>query len=215
MKKLASVFRRYDDTSVPEWMEAFAEEMEKRDKMTAVDRAKERQNQANFQQQINSILNRVVRSPYSSVDEAVEDLQKRTGFAEYRVKSAAAKILGNIEKKTLKSESQQQIPELLQSFPGIENYIHNLIQTNPGIQVPAVLYSILETFRKRGISEADVDDPKLARYVAEVVDQYSPVDMSDVNYDIGRGVGTKYESPGYRDTNTNFWSGLMPNISNF
>jgi len=88
---------------------------------------------------------------------------------------------------------------LITKIPGISSYIDNLIKTNKGIQLPAVLDTIFQTFKFDGVSRADVDDPNFVEYVRDILGN-EPKLKTDVPSSLGKNLGTdNYFSTSDRD----------------
>jgi hypothetical protein len=113
-----------DNTSVetsskdPSWFNDFVSNLEK----SSVQSKKE----LSTFEQINQIIGN--KSKYSTVEEAVLDMQKRTGLYEYlRTKSA----------------NDIEMPELFNTIPELKTYIDNFVKDRPGVSVDAVVHDIL------------------------------------------------------------------------
>lgn len=193
----------------PSWLSRFADEFAQKQR-TAVEVMRERKSEPSIFDRITSIMGGGKTSPYSSVDEAVADYQKRTGLVEYHKQAMVQEILKAGEEEEYE-EKKNSKPDLLLKNPAIETYIYNTIDTQPGIQLPAILYGIHETFGREGVRETDLDSPDLAKYISNMMkSRHTPHhDSNDSN--IGRGIGTDntniYE---FNDPNRDPFSGLMP-----
>ena len=196
----------------PDWLSRFANEYAQKEGKNAVEVMRERDQQSSLFDRMNAIMNGSPTSPYSSVEEAVADYQKRTGLADFQKLALAQEIIdageeGLAEKKTLEFE---QKPEILEKYPSLDIYINNVIETQRGIKLPAILYGILETFGRQGIRETDLDSAELVRYINGLIrskhrSYYDPAENS-----IGRGVGTETEIFELNDANRDPFLGLMP-----
>lgn len=191
--------------NLPDWLSRFADEYDNK-QTTAVEVARQRQEPVS--DRIHSIMNGYTpkRSPYNSVSEAVSDYQKRTGLADFQKAILANQIVTAAEEEEAEKKSPEDSrPSLLDRNPAIDSYIHNVIDTNHCVQIPAVLHSILETF-KRDVNESDLDDPELARYINKLLAKR--VQHKD-NHDavLGRDVGIREEDLGRID---NPFQALMP-----
>lgn len=186
----------------PDWLVRFAHEFAQKQR-TAVEVMRERKSDSIFDR-ITSIMGGGRVSPYSSVEEAVADYQKRTGLVEYQKQAMIQEILKA-------GEEEDSKPDLLLKNPAIETYIYNVIETQPAIQLPAILYGIHEIFGREGVRETDLDSPELAKHISNIMkSKRTPrYDANDSN--IGRGVGTDnantYE---FNDPNRDPFSGLIP-----
>jgi len=115
-----SSFDRGDKT--PSWFNEYAAILEK-------DSAKSKKQDYSLFDQINSILGN--KSKYSTVAEAVEDLQKRTGLYDILQKKQASDLKhGNIQ--------------LFKEIPVLKTYIDNYIDDRPGTSVEAVIHDLLK-----------------------------------------------------------------------
>jgi|SRR5690606_560122 len=97
----------------------------------------------------------------------------------------------------LRKSSEAIQPALIEKYPQIESYVMNLISSNHGIQLPAVLNSILEVFG-RNISESDLDDPDLVRYINTILIR-NRKPTAPIPSDLGKGVGLYDDNAGRTD----------------
>jgi hypothetical protein len=103
-----------------------------------------------------------------------------------------------------------QKPEILQKNPAIEGFINNVLDTNYGIQVPALLHSIVETFGRDGISQQIFSDRDLLTYINTLIMSKQHAHQEPSSH-LGRGVGTKVEYSGETDSNKDPFTLLTPN----
>jgi hypothetical protein len=116
------------------------------------------------------------------------------------------------EKKTPESgEQEDETPEIITSHPAVEAFVRNMVDTSHGIQLPAIQHAILETFRRDGITESHVDDPKLCRFINVIILDKTPPGKSETYTDLGRGVGTQQEHWDLKDSNRDPFVLLVPN----
>jgi hypothetical protein len=106
---------------LPSWLEDFASNIEK----NSVHSKKEDDNLYN---QINSILGN--KSKYSTVDEIVLDMQKRTGLFDL------------LQKK--RSNAEKKMPEIFSAAPEMKTFIDNYVEERPGTSVIAVVHDLLK-----------------------------------------------------------------------
>jgi hypothetical protein len=203
------------NSQCPNWLDRFAREYAKKEAaQTAVDVARERNNSksSNVFEQMNAIISGN-KAPYATVDEAVRDYQQRTGLvaraASSEVKAKAAQIIAAAEEEEVEKKNPE-IPELISRIPDIEMYISNVIETNPHIQLPAILQMIHETFRRDGARESDISDPDFVRYVSVRLGERAKRVDRGPNTNLGRGVGIEREFSGMNDGNRNPWGLLEP-----
>jgi hypothetical protein len=107
-------------------------------------------------EQINRILGN--KSKYSTVDEAVLDMQKRTGLYEHlRKVQAANEKEGNI----------------LQEVPIIQTYVDNYIEDHPDATVFSVIHDMVKNqqIRKKLPSTDDVP-PEVYKYINDKLTEY-------------------------------------------
>lgn len=117
-------------------------------------------------------------------------------------------ISGSNIKKALVND----IPELVQRYPIIDNYLTNLINTNPGIQVPALIHSLTEIFGKDGLDQSVFSDESFLQWVNGKLMEKQMI-PERISPQIGLGVGTQIENAGDRDPNKDPFILLVPNNS--
>lgn len=116
-------------------------------------------------------------------------------------------LADNPGKKKLISEGEK--PNLLQEYPGIERFITNVIETNHGIQVPALLHSIIETFGREGINGSIYSDRDLLSWINQkMIEKGNSRDV--IPSHLGRGVGTQIDYTGDKDSNRDPFTLLVP-----
>jgi hypothetical protein len=199
------------DCNIPDWLSRFADSYSKTEK-TAVEVARERENGQSIQDRLFAIMNGGAPagklSPYASVDEAVKDYQKRTGLLQYQKKALAAQIISAAEDESSEKKNSKR-PDLIDNNPAIDSYINNVIDTQIGVQLPAVIHSILEAFGRNGISESDLSDPAVIRYISDILNSKKKVvNVNDMN--LGKGVGTERVTFEINDSNRDPFAGLRP-----
>jgi hypothetical protein len=199
--------------NVPNWLKQFANSY---DEKTAVEVARNRNkaSEPSIYDRMNSIMNGTKVSPYATVDDAVRDYQERTGLLKYQQRETSNKIAQSAQEIMKSADDEEEKknssakPKLLDENPAIDNYINNVVDTQYGIQMPAVLQGILEMF-SRHVSESDLDDADLARHIVCLINsKRKPTDMGAAN--IGRGVGTERATYEPNDSNRDPFAGLMP-----
>jgi hypothetical protein len=115
-----SSFDRGDRT--PSWFNDFANNLEK-------ESAKSKREDYSIFDQMNNILGN--KSKYSTVAEAVEDMQRRTGLFDILRKKQAS----NIEHANI---------ALFKEIPVLKTYIDNYVDDRPGTSVEAVIHDLLK-----------------------------------------------------------------------
>lgn len=120
------------------------------------------------------------------------------------------------KKKSLVAEGQSvedDVPEILKNFPAIKGYIVNIIDTNYGIQVPAVLHSIVETFGRDGINQQIFSDKELMSWINKIlIEKRHSTEATPMQ--LGRGVGIQQEFSGSKNSDDPF-SLLSPNKGSY
>lgn len=129
----------------PDWFEEFANNLEK-------EAVKSKREDASIFDQVSQILG--AKSKYSSVEEAVLDMQKRTGLYDLLNKQASSKV------------------ELFQTIPNLKNFIDNFIESRHGLNVSpeSLEYQIIsiENFKSKLPNKNDVPDD-VKKYINEKI----------------------------------------------
>ena len=102
----------------PSWFSDYVENLEK----AAV---KSKKDDYNLFNSINNIIGN--KSKYSSVEEAVVDMQKRTGLYDL------------LHKKEASAD-----PEIFKKIPQMKTFIDNFVEDRPGISVEAVIHDMIK-----------------------------------------------------------------------
>lgn len=123
-------------------------------------------------------------------------------------------LLANPGKKKLISEANEEKPEILKKNPAIESFLNNIIDTNYGIQVPAILHSLIETFGRDGIDFTVFSDRDLLDWINNRLISKG-ITTHETSSHLGRGVGTQIDYTGERDSNRDPFTLLVPNKGNF
>jgi hypothetical protein len=98
--------------------------------------------------------------------------------------------------------------------PAIEQFIVNVIDTNHGIQVPALLHNIVETFNRDGVSQSIFSDKDLLNWInSQLMSKTKRTETTPT--DIGRGVGTHVDYSGGNDSNKDPFVLLVPDKGMF
>jgi len=109
------------------------------------------------------------------------------------------------------NNSSSDKPVLIIKVPAIEHFITNMVDTNVGIQLPALLHSIVEVFLRDGVTQEHVSDPDFMSYINKYLMSKRPLDR-EISSNIGRGVGITIDN-GPRDSNRDPFIGLVPDKS--
>lgn len=122
---------------------------------------------------------------------------------------------GNAPKKSLAEHheggdaQEDETPEVIRQNPSIEHFIVNMIDTNHGIQVPALIHSLVETFNRDGITQDIFSDKKLLSWInKQLMAKQHKRDETPAH--IGRGVGIRVDYRGGRDPNRDPFTLLVP-----
>ena len=190
------------------WLDQFAETIDKASK-TAVEVARER-DFISLHDQINSIVSR--KPAYATVEDVVEDYQKRTGLVDYL---KAQSNPGETSDKVAFSLSQYD--DVFAEYPAIRDKImsfaKNKVSTSYGqVSVPAIQREIFTQFASDGLQPQDVDNEEVAKFISDLITEAQretpPSDLSSV--ELGKGVGV-IDVDEDDEENNDFYRGLMPN----
>ena len=123
--------------------------------------------------QISTIMNS--KSKYSSVEDAVKDMQERSGFksfvetGKYSVnKSNNKKIASDVNNVFYKQTEKENddIPDVFKEKPSIKQTLKNLIDGAHGLTPIAVILDNLKNLHKKDVLDDSMwDDSKLIKYV--------------------------------------------------
>jgi hypothetical protein len=160
-----SSFDRGDRT--PSWFNDFAKNLEK-------ESAKPKSQDYSLFDQINSILGN--KSKYSTVAEAVEDMQKRTGLYDIlQRKQASASHYSNIQ--------------IFKDIPVLKTYIDNYIDDRPGTSVEAVIHDLLKIKTiKEKLPQSDDVPLEVKKYINDkIMEVNKSIQKNDNdNFELGK-----------------------------
>lgn len=164
----------------------------------AVDQARSR-NAQSFMQQLTSLMTNKPR--YATVDDAVKDMQERTGLNVHleNIKSAKKKV----------NKQASEIPASLQKYDfanDIAAYIQNNIKNtgSTGASIAAIEHDLLSVFPK--LSPSDVMNDEVAKFISDhIYSEQSQLSPESGNSQIGVGVGKDLL---VQDSDP--WVGLLP-----
>ena len=152
-------------------------------------------------EQINGIIGGS-KSKFKSVSDAVEEMQRRSGYLDYINKKVSSEESG-----TKKSAEGKNKPGLLLKHPQIEVTINNYCSHTRGEQaLPAVLNHI------RGIHDRDVveknlwDEQDLLNYVHKINESAKVHHSDDMNVNLGKAMDYKDEAA--ETANRDYWAGI-------
>lgn len=215
----------YESSRRVDWLDSFARKIEQTaaDPRTAVEAARQR-DQKSVVDMIQAIMSGRPGKP-NTVEGKVQDMQDRTGLQEYlrRVQSddQSADVVKSGDQDEEGKETAKKDDDRTDSLPDsfsdltektrddVKNYINNVIETHHGnIHVPAIVESVIQTFRQNGVSPHHVNDVAFEKYISDrIVDQKrkSPA-QEEHNTNIGKGIGVDNDLDG----NDDMFEGLMP-----
>ncbi len=181
---------RDNETKLPSWLENFAKDLQK----TSV---QSRQQDESTYDQISNILGN--KSKFSSVEEAVQDMRRRTGFEAF--------INAKSEKENNKKIAENVQPALFSELPKVKIFIDNYIQDRPGTAIEAVIHALEQYFSKE-LSQEHLDD-SLRRYIDSKILETKNLNPDDQNNDLNIGKLDKNDSDDI-SSNSDVFQGCMP-----
>lgn len=117
-------------------------------------------------EQINSIMN--VRSQFSSVQAAVDDMRQRSGLVEF-LKTKVSEEQNETVKTAQEAEQQDETPDIIKKIPDIRNTLENYVTSTKGnMPVPAVIYKLKALHGKEVADQKDWDDIKLMKLISDL-----------------------------------------------
>ena len=190
-----------------DWLDSFADNIDKASQTTAVQVARER-SKVTVHDQINAIMMGGSSNSYATVDDAVRDMQERTGLGEY-LKRVSNKLKAD---KTASENIQEDVfsdlnPKLKES---ILNFCANKISTHRGqVTVPAIQHDVLMIFGNNGLEPQDVNCEAVARLISNMIlkEQQTRPAYEENTSNMGLGVGRDDIDP--NDTDNQDWMKLM------
>ena len=205
-----------------DWLDSFADKIEEASQTTAVEVARQR-SQVTMHDQISSIMmGGTPSSSYATVDDAVRDMQERTGLGEYlkrvsnklKADKTASEIASEIDGKLEECDNLAENSAFKDLSPKLKesiiNYCMNKISTHRGqVTVPDVQHDVLMTFKSSGLQPQDVNCEPVARLISGMIlkeQQTSPA-KDENNLNMGLGVGRDDIDP--NDSDNQDWMKLM------
>lgn len=191
-----------------DWLDSFADKIQEASQTTAVQVARER-SQATVHEQINSIMmGGSPSSSYATVDDAVRDMQERTGLGEYLKRVSNKLKADKTASENIESDAFEGLNAKLKE--SIINYCTNKISTHRGqVTVPAVQHDVLTTFKNSGLQPQDVNCEAVARLISNMIlkeQQTSPA-KEENNMNMGLGVGR--DDIDHNDSDNQDWMKMM------
>ena len=126
----------------PSWFNDFVSNLEKVS-------VKSKKNDYSMIDQINNILGN--KSKYSNVEEAVLDMQKRTGLFDFLQSKKA-------------SQNSVQEPEIFKTIPAMKMFIDNYVESRPGTSIESVVHDLLRIKSIKEVLPEKNDVPEAVRY---------------------------------------------------
>jgi hypothetical protein len=150
-------------------------------------------------EQINNIING--KSKYTSVDAAVQDMQRRSGYLDYVSNKKVA------EKEEVKKNSK---PSLLMQHPHIEITINNYCSDTKGQQdVPSIMEKV-KSIHKRDVSDDSLwDQEDLIKFVNDLNEKCKQQHHTTEDNNLGK-VHFHNNKDDIDPSNQDAWHGLMP-----
>jgi hypothetical protein len=165
--------------------------------------------------QINNIMNgTATKSKYTSVEDGVEDMKARSGFAAHISKvskndKSTTKIAQ--EQQDVKADSNSKTPIVIKKCPQIKNTFENFIRDTKGnIPIPAIIEKVKGIHQKDVSDDKDWDEDNLLRYVSQL--NLKAKQNNPATYENYMNLGTM-EPAGNSDvhpSNTDAFFGLQP-----
>jgi hypothetical protein len=136
----------------PSWFSDFVNNFEK-------EAVKSKKDDYSLFDQINNILGN--KSKYSSVEEAVLDMQSRTGLLGLLTQRKQAQV---------ETDQKHQNSKLLNEIPSLKTYIDNYVEDRPGTSVDAVVHDLLKVRSiKEKLPEGDDVPEEIRRYINDKI----------------------------------------------
>lgn len=169
-------FTEEAESKKPNWFDEFERNLEK-------NAVQSQRSSKSIYDQISAILGNS-KSKYSSVEEAVQDMQQRTGLTAFLTQQKKA----------------SQEPEIFQKLPEMKIFIDNYIAARPGTSVEAVVHDLLKLDNVRNaLPDNDVDN-EIRTYINNKITDIKSMHGSNndsINFDLGKVEDTsKVEDPG-------------------
>lgn len=156
--------------NAPSWFGEFVDNLEK----AAV---KSKKDDHNLFDQINNILGN--SSKYSNVEEAVLDMQRRTGLLELLRQKKQAQLL---------TDKKYENSKLLTEIPQLKTFIDNYVEPRPGTSVDAVVHDLLKIKSiKDKLPEGDDVPEEIRRYINDKITEVNMEHPSSTGSDLDLG----------------------------
>jgi hypothetical protein len=164
----------------PKWMQDFASNLEK-------GAVQSRKQDSSIYDQISSIINGN-KPKYSSVEDAIRDMQERSGLLAYqnRIKAMATKIAGTTEEVQAPTDTNKAEIKVFKLNPQVQQTIDNYIDdTNGDLPIPAIVEKIKAIHRNDITDDAAWNEDELMKYInkqcVEAKKKHPSIDDSNAN----------------------------------
>ncbi|SRR5258708_796501 len=153
----------------PSWFSDFVNNFEK-------EAVKSKKEDYSLFNQINSILGN--KSKYSSVEEAVLDLQRRTGFLE---------LIKQQKQAQLNTDNKYEKSQIFSEIPSLKIYIDNYVKDRPGTSVDAVVHSLLKiTSIKDKLPQGDDVPEEVKHYINDKILESKSMHPNEESLELGK-----------------------------
>lgn len=152
---------------MPSWFDDYVSILEKQS-------VKSKEDDYSIFNQISDIIGG--KSKYSTVDEAVEDMQRRTG------------LYGVLQRKRASNNAPSNV-KLFQEHPILKTYIDNYIEDRPGVAMEVVVYDILKLKPVADVLPNPSDVPaEVKKYINDKINEVNKFNVSKehTNADLGK-----------------------------
>lgn len=185
-------------SNVPHWIDEFAKNLEKISVQPV-------RYEKSVYDQISSIMG--IKSKFSTVDAAVEDMKHRSGLTDYLKKAQRGA-------KTTKKANVAEIA-LFKKLPQIKSTVDNYIEDSRGnLPIPSIVEKLKSIHKMEVADEADWDQPSLLQYInnknVETKQKYPNLDSNYSN--LGR-ITLNMENEKFDPSNTDAFHALTPAIT--
>jgi len=171
-----------------DWFEEFANSLDKSG-------TKSKKDSNSMFDQINQILGN--KSKFSNVQEAVLDMQKRTG-------------LYDLLNKKAQEQEHNVVPEIFNDVPDMKIFIDNYVEDRPGTSIDAVVHALLKIRSIKAKLPASDDVPEDVRHY--INNQIASVEFlrpdNNMNMDLGKVDLSNDDATSARDNDP--FAGCMP-----
>jgi len=156
-RSLSSISRDHDSQETtgkePSWFNDFVSNLEK---------SSVKKQDYSVMEQINNIIGN--KSKYSNVEEAVLDMQKRTGLTDY-LQSKVAQLNNNVV---------STLPSIFTTVPAMKTFIDNYMDARPGAAVESVVHDLLRVKTiKDMLPNADDVSEDVRRYINDKIKEHN------------------------------------------